>query len=49
VVYFMGKDLRYPFPSAEVFHSWGGDFSSVVNANSFDMAVPQGPIVQMKQ
>jgi hypothetical protein len=49
VVYFMGKDLRYPFPSSEVFHSWGGDFSSVVNANSFDMAVPQGPIVQMKQ
>ena len=47
-VYFMGTDLRYPFPSAQVFLSWGVDFGDIVPMNSFDAAVPIGPIVQMR-
>ncbi len=45
-VYFMGKDLRYPFPSKTVFNSWGSNFKDIVPANSYDLTVPIGPVVE---
>ena len=48
-IYFLGKDLRYPFPSEEVFLSWGHSFANVVPANSADMNSPVGPIVELKK
>ncbi len=48
-VYYMGVDLRYPYPSIQVYKSWNSDnFKTVVNANSYDLAVQEGPIVQQK-
>jgi hypothetical protein len=47
-VFFLGTDLRYPFPSPEVFFSWGHKFSDVVVANSADLSMPVGPVVQKK-
>ncbi|MDP4001189.1 MAG: prolyl oligopeptidase family serine peptidase, partial [bacterium] len=47
-VYFMGKDLRYPFPSAEIFLSWGHKFTDIVPANNWDRAVKIGPTVERK-
>ena len=47
-IYFVGADLRYAFPSAEVFLSWGNRFQDIVPANSYDLRLPQGPIVQHK-
>lgn len=48
-VYYLGAQLKYGFPSAEVFYSWGRNFAEVVPANSYDTYLPDGPIVQMKQ
>lgn len=48
-VYFLGTEMRYPYPSPEVFFSWGAKFSDLVLANAGDLAMPIGPIVQMKQ
>ncbi len=48
IVYFLGKDLRYPFPSEEVFLSWGNKFKDVVPANSADLAMPIGQVVSIK-
>lgn len=48
-VYFLGAEIRYPFPSAEVFLSWGNKFSNVINANAGDLAMPLGPIAEMKK
>ena len=48
-IYFLGADIRYPFPSAAVFFSWGSRFQDVVPANSGDIAMPIGPIVEMKR
>lgn len=47
-IYFVGEQFRYPFPSAEVFLSWGVNFSQVVPANSGDLALPIGYIVSHK-
>lgn len=47
-IYFIGEQLRYPFPNAEVFLSWGVKFNQVVPANSGDLAMAIGPVVQMK-
>lgn len=47
-IYFVGDQFRYPFPSAEVFLSWGVNFSQVVPANSGDLALPIGYIVDYK-
>jgi hypothetical protein len=47
-IYFLGQDSRYPFPSAEVFLSWENKFHQVVQANSADLSVPEGPIVTAK-
>ncbi|MBX4187133.1 MAG: hypothetical protein KW802_02665 [Candidatus Doudnabacteria bacterium] len=47
-IYYLGKDLRYPFPSGEVFFSWGHAFKDVLPANSYDLAMPVGEIVQTK-
>ena len=44
----MGKDLRYPHPSAEVFLSWGNRFEDVVPANNSDYAVSVGPVNQKR-
>ncbi len=48
-VYFLGAVVRYPFPSAAVFLSWGNKFSDIVPVNSADLAMPVGPVAQMKQ
>lgn len=48
-IYFLGADVRYPFPSAAVFLSWGSRFQDVVPANSGDIAMPVGPLVQRKK
>jgi hypothetical protein len=47
-VYYLGADLKYPFPSEAVFYSWGRNFSEVVPGNTYDQAIPTGPIVQMR-
>ena len=47
-IYFLGADLRYPFPSAAVFLSWGSKFDDVVPANTGDMAMASGPVVEFK-
>jgi beta-glucanase (GH16 family) len=44
-VYYLGTDLRYPFPSARIFGLWGGIFSGVVRANDYDLKLPVGPNV----
>ena len=48
-IYFLGAEIRYPFPSAAVFYSWGSRFENVVPANSGDISMPVGPIVEMKR
>jgi hypothetical protein len=48
-VWFLGADIKYGFPSAEVFHSWGRQFSEVVPGNRFDAAMPDGEVVRMRQ
>ncbi|HYF98157.1 MAG TPA: hypothetical protein VD770_04180 [Coxiellaceae bacterium] len=48
VVYFLGESVRYPFPSAEVFFSWGHAFDKVVKANNADLAMPVGPVLGLK-
>jgi hypothetical protein len=47
-VYMLGAMLRYPFPSQEVFLSWGYDFNDIVPANSYDLYLPVGPVVGFK-
>lgn len=48
VVYFMGRHLRYAFPSAEVFVSWMNRWQDIIPANKYDLQLPLGPIVQKK-
>jgi hypothetical protein len=48
-VYFVGAQIRYAFPSAEVFLSWGLRFQDVVAANNEDLKMAVGPIVEMKK
>jgi hypothetical protein len=47
-VYFIGTGFRYPFPSASVFLSWGNQFKNIVPANSYDLLIPTGPVVETK-
>ncbi len=47
-LFFMGKDFRYPYPSADIFLSWGVKFNEVVPANGADLRVPTGAVVQAK-
>jgi hypothetical protein len=47
-VYFIGEQLRYPFPSADVFFSWGLNFKQVVPANNGDLLMPVGAMVKYK-
>ncbi len=42
VVYFLGNDTRYPYPSMEVFRSWGHKQSDIKTANADDLALPIG-------
>jgi hypothetical protein len=46
-VYYLGDSFRYPYPSLAVYNSWNlpNNFSTVVRANSADLAVPVGPNV----
>jgi hypothetical protein len=46
-VYLIGTEKRFPFPSAEVFFSWGGDFAKVVPASAGDLTLPIGPLMQV--
>lgn len=48
-VYYLGEALRYPFPSAAVFLSWGHKFNKIAAANTADIAMPMGDVVEMKQ
>jgi hypothetical protein len=48
-VYFMGKDMRYAFPSIQVFLSWGASFKEIVAANPSDLSVALGPNVSQGQ
>lgn len=48
VVYYLGESVRYPFPSMEVFKSWGHTSRAVVKANDGDLAMPVGPVVSRK-
>ncbi len=48
-VYFLGSEMRYAFPSPEVFFSWGHKFTDLVQANEADLAMPIGPIATAKQ
>lgn len=48
-VFFLGAEVRYPFPSPEVFFSWGHKFSDLVLANNADLAMPIGPVAQFNQ
>lgn len=44
-VYYLGDSYRYPYPSLSVYNSWNlaNEFSTVVPANSADLALPLGP------
>ncbi|MBX4188080.1 MAG: hypothetical protein KW793_03020 [Candidatus Doudnabacteria bacterium] len=46
IVYFLGKDVKYAFPSRDVFLSWGSQFKDIVPANSLDLSLPDGPVVE---
>ncbi|HEX9503726.1 MAG TPA: hypothetical protein VF974_05405, partial [Patescibacteria group bacterium] len=48
-VYYLGKDTKYPFPSAEVFFSWGHNFNEVILANAADMNLVLGPVVTLNR
>jgi hypothetical protein len=48
-IYFLGQEVRYAFPSEEIFFSWGAKFEDVLVANSADLAMPLGPAVQLKR
>lgn len=44
-VYFIDSGVRHPYPSLEIYNSWhtyNNDFTRVVQANSFDLALPVG-------
>ena len=47
-IYFLGNDIRYPFPNPEVFFSWGHTFAQVVAANAIDLDIPVGPIATIR-
>ncbi len=49
VVYFLGDTVRYPFPSEEIFFSWGHSFKDIKLANLTDLALPIGAVVESKQ
>ena len=40
--------VRMGFESAEVFHTYGFDFSKIVPANDADMSLPAGPLVKFR-
>ncbi len=48
-VFFLGSDVRYPFPSPEVFFSWGHNFSELVKASEADLEMPVGPMAELKK
>jgi hypothetical protein len=48
-IYFLGSELRYPFPTEEIFLSWGHSFNAIVPLNTGDFAMPIGPVVSYKQ
>jgi len=47
-VYLISQNQRLPFPSEAVFKSWGYDFKNLVKANSFDLNLAVGDVIQMK-
>ena len=40
--------VRMGLESAEVFHTYGFDFSKIVPANDADMSLPAGPLVKFR-
>jgi len=46
-VYFVGADTLYPFPSMEVFRSYGHVLSDIKPANAADMALKIGPVATL--
>lgn len=47
-VYYLGEQTRYLFPSEEIFYSWGHLFKNVLAANTADLEIPLGPVVNYK-
>lgn len=47
-VYFIGEGSRYPFPSRQVFFSWGHGFHKVVPANTEDLKLSVGSLVEAR-
>jgi len=47
-VYWLGESSKHAYPSLEVFNSWNadGDFSQVVPANSADLGIPEGALIE---
>jgi len=48
-VYFIGENTRYPFPSMDVFTSWGHKPSDIKKAKSGDLALTLGAIAEMNR
>ncbi len=48
-LYVIKNNTKIGIPSMEVFSSWGYWLSEQVPANSFDRALPQGAVLQMRQ
>lgn len=46
-VYFVGAETLYPFPSMEVFRSYGHVPSDIKPANAADMALKKGPVATL--
>ena len=47
-VWWILDQTRQGFQSAEVFHTYGFDFSKIVPANDADMSLPAGPLVKFR-
>src|SRR3989344_7275351 len=47
-VWWILDNARQGFESAEVFHTYGFDFSKIVPANDADMSLPAGPLVKFR-
>ncbi len=47
-IYFLGKDVKYAFPSLEVLNSWEQNKNRIIKGNQFDLSLPDGPVVTMK-
>ncbi len=49
-VYWLGENFKHAYPSLQVYNSWNvdGDFSQVVPANSADLNIPEGALIEAR-